>query len=73
MEQLIVKVQVSLASNMPGKRVLIYTEDRTTVCMEGPADPMILAIMKDRPKVFHYGAFENGVFTLKGEAPWQDW
>ena len=75
MTRLIVKVQISLATNLEDKRprVLMYTQDRKTICMEGVADPMMLAIMRGEPKLFHYVEIENGVPTLKGEAPWQDW
>ena len=71
------KVQVSLASNMPGgRRVFIYSEDRDTVFQEGPIDPMLLGLLKGRPKAFFYvdpPTEPLGAFTLLEEAPWQDW
>lgn len=81
-DHIIVKVQMSLESNIPGQTkpgsfMLVYNESRSFK-LEREPDKCIIGKMLGRPKAFFYATKEdkgNGHVQLiiHGEAPWQNW
>lgn len=71
---MIVKVQISLATNLPGgPRVLIYNKDRS-IEYEAIADEAVLGIMDGRPKAFFNAHLDKDrKIILDEEAEWQAW
>lgn len=78
---MIVKVQLSLESNLPGhtvgSRMLVYNKSRS-VMFERDADDCIVKKMKGRPEAFFNattddGGKDTGKISISDEAPWQDW
>lgn len=68
----IFKVQLSISSSHPSRRVFMYNEARD-LQFEGDAKSDINKKMKGRLKAFFYGTLENTLIVLGNEAPDQDW
>lgn len=78
---MIVKVQLSLDSNVPGhkagSRMMVYNQTRS-VMFEREADPEVVKKMKGRPKTYFNAEYQakkgqDGRINILDEAPWQDW
>lgn len=75
---MIVKVQLSLESNLPGhtpgSRMMVYNRTRS-VAFETDADVEVVEKMKGRPKAFFHATqpTNGGKLAIQDEAPWQDW
>lgn len=71
---MIVKVQISTATNIPGgPHVLVYNESRS-IEYEAAADEAILDVMDGRPKAFfHAHLNETKKLIIDKEADWQTW
>lgn len=75
---MIVKVQLSLFTGHPHRRMIVYNEDQS-VHWEGDATQEVVDVMghegdiRDIKKFFHAHIDEDGKVALDGEAPWQDW
>jgi len=75
---MIVKVQLALESNIPGKNVpgdkmLVYNQSRS-VMFEQDTDEGVKAKMKGRPKAyFHAKLLGPEHLEFGEEAPWQAW
>jgi hypothetical protein len=69
----IVKVQLSISSTLPGRRVLIYDESRKHT-WEDTAPPDIEALMGDRLKAYFHAHLDDARKIIIDEAaPPQDW
>lgn len=69
---LIVKMQLSIASNTYKRGVLVYDE-ANTVRYEAEADAGVLNFMKGRDKVYAYVERVGTELVILREAPIQDW
>ena len=75
---MIVKVQLSLESNLPGhtpgSRMMVYNRTRS-VAFETDADVEVVEKMKGRPKAYFHATQESkgSAVKIQDEAPWQEW
>lgn len=74
---MIVKVQVSISSNLPFNSVLIYDKERD-VMYQGKLPDDVKAAMRGRPKAFFNADLkevrpDEFEVILGDEAPWQNW
>lgn len=70
--RMIVKVQLSLSTSHPTRRVLIYNEDES-VLWEGAASEELIEEMDGEPKQFRYAEIINTKIDIQEQAPWQAW
>lgn len=70
---MIVKVQLSLATNRPKQRVLIYNEDRS-IMYEDDAAKEVVELMDGLPKAYFRAHLDkNKKIVLDEQAEDQDW
>jgi hypothetical protein len=71
---MIVKVQVSLATTEPKRRVLVYNRSRS-VQWEDEASADILKVMNGKAKAFFHATVSKKTKRLEigAETDWQDW
>jgi hypothetical protein len=68
----IVKVQVSLDTNLPVQQVLVYNEDRS-VLYQGDITPEIVQHMDGCFKAYFYAHIDGKLIVLDRLAPVQEW
>jgi hypothetical protein len=75
-KEIIVKIQVPLATNMKEAPALVYDETRA-VTSTLPVTEELLQIMEGDLKAFFHAEVEEGeeedTITIGDRAPWQEW
>lgn len=69
----VIKMQLSLETNLDAQQVLVYNEDRSIMYQQAVI-PEILEIMKGRPKAYFYARMApDKMLDILEEAPEQEW
>lgn len=69
----VVKVQLSLHTNMPQRQMLVYDHD-SRLTFQGDATKDVKRLMGERPKAFFWATINRSrQLELHEEAPWQTW